>query len=61
MMGRKGKEITFEQKSSILALLNSGTSKAEISRLLSLIPLQFTNFVKDFQSDSAKKTSKDLP
>ena len=48
MMGRKGKEITLEQKASILALLNSETSKAAISRLLSLNPATVYKFCKRF-------------
>ena len=48
MMGRIGKEITLEQKSSILALLNSGTSNAESSRLFSLNPSTVKKFCKRF-------------
>ena len=55
MMGRKGKEITLEQKSSILALLNSGTSKAEISRLLSLNPSTVYKFCKRFSVRQCKE------
>ena len=54
-MGRKGKEITLEQKSSILALLNSGTSKAEISRLLSLNPSTVYKFCKRFSVRQCKE------
>ena len=54
-MGRKGKEITLEQKSSTLALLNSGTSKAEISRLLSLNPSTVYNFCKRFSVRQCKE------
>ena len=56
MMGRKGKEITLEQKSSILALLNSGTSKAEISRLLSLNPSTVYKFCKRFSVRQCKES-----
>ena len=55
MMGRKGKEISLEQKSSILALLNSGTSKADISRLLSLNPSIVYKFCKRFSVRQCKE------
>ena len=60
IMGRKGKEITLEQKSSIPALLNSGTSKAEISRFLSLNPSTVYKFCKRFSVRQCKETSQDL-
>ena len=55
MMDRKGKEITLEQKSSTIALLNSGTSKAEISRLLSLSPSKVYKFSERFPVRQCKE------
>ena len=55
MMGRKGKEITLEQKSSILARLSSGTSRAEISRLLNLYPSTVYKFCRRFSVRQCKE------
>ena len=55
MMRRKGKEITLEQKSTILARLSSGTSKAEISRLLNLYPSTVYKFCRRFSVRQCKE------
>lgn len=47
-MGRKGRELTLDEKKSIISLIESGFKSAKVAEILHLTPLTISRLLKQF-------------